>query len=85
MSVRRLVLCAPVHCLGDLFVRKYATKEENYMGYSGPGSQNLNANSNNCLELFLGLFHCVLSDVEKSGWDGLPTQRSQVPQMHGSN
>ena len=54
------------------------------MGYSGPGSQNLNAHSNNFLALFLGLFDCVLSDVEKSAWHGLSTQRSHVPQTHGS-
>jgi len=40
------------------------------MEYLGPGSQNLNTNSSNCLALFLGLFDCVLSNVEKNGWNG---------------
>jgi hypothetical protein len=66
------------------FYQKIRHKKENYMECSRPGSQNLNANSNNCLALFLGLFECVLSNVEKSGWDGLSSQRSHVPQKHGS-
>jgi len=55
------------------------------MEYSGPGSQNLNANSNNCPALFyLVYFDFVLSNVEKSGLGILSTQRSNVPQTHGS-
>jgi len=48
------------------FYQKIRHKKENYMEFSGPGSQNLNANSNNCLALFLGLFERVLSNVEKA-------------------
>jgi hypothetical protein len=84
VSVLRLVLCAPVHLLGGPFIRKYAIKEENYKKYPGLGSQNLNANFNICLALFLGLFDCVLSTLEKSGCEVLSTQHSHVPYTHGS-
>jgi hypothetical protein len=82
--VLRLVLCAPVNRLGGPFIRKYAIKEENYKEYPGSGSQNLNANFNICLALFLGWFDCVFSIVEKSGCEGFCTQRSHIQQMYGS-
>jgi hypothetical protein len=84
VSVLRLVLCAPVNRLGGSVIRKYVIKEENYKEYPGSGSQNLNTNFNICLALFLGLFDCVLSIVEKSGCEDLSTERNHVPQVNGS-